>query len=218
MKKFSAKFESVPVTGSTTAVLGKERFVAEWTGDATSSQKLLNWPAATAPVELSRAGTGKPWSILQSLAALPLKEPLFTGYQVKRQIIPVSQKTQGEWHKGDVARIHLEIDAQSDMTWVVVNDPIPSGASILGTGLGGDSKLLTQGEKKQGWVWPAFEERTFDSFHAYYRFVPKGVFTVEYTVRLNNDGTFQLPATRVEAMYAPEMFGELPNEKVMVMP
>jgi uncharacterized protein YfaS (alpha-2-macroglobulin family) len=218
MKKFSAKFEAVPVTGSTSAVLGKDRFVADWTGDTNSAQQLLGWPAGSAPVQLSHSGNGKPWTILQSLAALPLKEPLSTGYRVTRQITPVSQKTKGEWHKGDVARVHLEVDAQSDMTWVVVNDPIPSGASILGTGLGGDSKLLAQGEKKQGWVWPAFEERTFDAFHAYYRFVPKGKFTVEYSVRLNNDGTFQLPTTRVEAMYAPEMFGELPNEKVEVMP
>jgi hypothetical protein len=30
-------------------------------------------------------------------------------------------------------------------------------------------------------------------------------------VRLNNAGAFQFPATRVEAMYAPEIFGEAPN-------
>jgi uncharacterized protein YfaS (alpha-2-macroglobulin family) len=218
MKKFSAKFESTPVSGTTTATLGQERFPADWSGDAKSAQQMLNWPTAAAPLSLSHEGSGKPWAIMQSLAALPLKEPLFTGYRISRQIIPVSQTVKGEWHKGDVARIHLDVDAQSDMTWVVVNDPIPSGSTILGTGLGGDSKLLTQGEKKQGWVWPAFEERTFDSFHAYYRFVPKGKFSLEYTVRLNNDGTFQLPITRVEAMYAPEMFGELPNDRFTVMP
>ncbi|MDD5057799.1 MAG: MG2 domain-containing protein [Sideroxydans sp.] len=218
MKKFSAKFEATPVTGTTTAVLGKERFVAEWSGENKSAQQLLNWPVGTAPLDLAHNGNGKPWSIVQSLAALPLKEALSTGYRVTRQVTPVSQKVKGEWHKGDVARVHLDVEAQSDMIWVVVNDPIPSGASILGTGLGGDSKLLTQGEKKQGWVWPAFEERTFDSFHAYYRFVPKGKFTVEYSVRLNNDGSFNLPTTRVEAMYAPEMFGELPNDGVVVMP
>lgn len=218
MKKYSARFEATPVTGTSTAELGKDRFVADWKGDEKSAQQMLGWPAAAAPLNLSHSGSGKPWAIVQSLAALPLKQPLFTGYRVERQVIPVSQKTKGEWHKGDVARIHLEIDAQSDMTWVVVNDPIPSGSSIMGTGLGGDSRLLTQGEKKRGWVWPAFEERTYDSFRAYYRFVPKGKFSVEYTVRLNNDGTFQLPTTRVEAMYAPEMFGELPNNKFTVMP
>ena len=47
-------------------------------------------------------------------------------------------------------------------------------------------------------------------------FVPKGSWSVEYTVRLNNVGDFALPPTRVEAMYAPEMFGEAPNARVKV--
>ena len=113
-------------------------------------------------------------------------------------------------------RVRLDLEAQSDMGWVVVNDPVPAGASILGTGLGRDSQILAAGEKKQGWVWPAFEERKFDSFRAYYRFVPKGKWTLEYTLRLNNPGEFLLPETRVEALYAPEMFGESPNAKVVV--
>ena len=122
------------------------------------------------------------------------------------------------WSRGDVARVHLEVEAQADMTWVVVDDPIPAGSTVLGRGLGGDSTLLAQGEKKQGTVWPAFEERTFEGFRAYYRYVPKGKFIVEYSVRLNNPGEFNLPATRVEAMYAPEMFGELPNADWTVLP
>ena len=104
------------------------------------------------------------------------------------------------------------------MTWVVVNDPIPAGATILGTGLGKDSQILTQGVQRQGFVWPAFEERTFEAFHAYYEFVPKGHWVVEYTMRLNNPGHFAMPATRVEAMYSPEMFGEIPNTAVEVQP
>jgi hypothetical protein len=89
---------------------------------------------------------------------------------------------------------------------------------VLGTGLGRDSQILMQEERRQGWVWPAFEERRFDSFRAYYAFVPKGRWTVEYSVRLNNPGEFQLPPTRAEALYAPEMFGELPNGRVAVGP
>jgi uncharacterized protein YfaS (alpha-2-macroglobulin family) len=48
--------------------------------------------------------------------------------------------------------------------------------------------------------------------------VPKGRFIVDYSVRLNNPGEFNLPATRVEAMYAPEMFGALPNADWRVGP
>ena len=40
---------------------------------------------------------------------------------------------------------------------------------------------------------------------------------MEYTVRLNNVGDFALPPSRVEALYAPEMFGETPNARVGVV-
>jgi hypothetical protein len=113
-------------------------------------------------------------------------------------------------------RVTLEIEAQSDMTWVVVNDPIPAGATILGSGLARDSALLTRDEEARGRSWPAFQERSFEALRSYYEYVPKGTWTLEYTVRLNNEGRFQLPPTRVEALYAPEMFGEIPNKPVTV--
>ncbi|WP_394781849.1 hypothetical protein, partial [Undibacterium sp.] len=102
-------------------------------------------------------------------------------------------------------------DAQTDMTWVVVSDPVPAGASLLGSGLGRDSAIATAGEKPSGSAWVAYEERSFEAFRSYYQFVPKGKFKLSYTMRLNNAGEFNLPQTRVEAMYATEMFGELPN-------
>ncbi len=52
----------------------------------------------------------------------------------------------------------------------------------------------------------------------FYRYLPKGKVSVEYTVRLNNAGTFALPGSRTEAMYAPELFGELPGSTWTVVP
>ena len=113
-------------------------------------------------------------------------------------------------------RVKLEVNASADMTWVAITDPIPGGATILGSGLGRDSEIATQGEKQSGSGWAAFEERSFESFRSYYQYLPKGTVTMEYTVRLNNVGDFALPPSRVEALYAPEMFGEAPNARVKV--
>ena len=46
--------------------------------------------------------------------------------------------------------------------------------------------------------------------------LPRGRTQIAYTVRLNNAGDFALPPTRVEAMYAPDVFGELPNARLQV--
>ena len=128
----------------------------------------------------------------------------------------MEQAVAGVYTRGDVIRITLEVNASSDMTWVAITDPVPGGATILGSGLNRDSQIATSGEKKTGAGWPVFEERSFEAFRSYYEYLPKGVVKMEYTVRLNNVGDFSLPPSRVEAMYAPEMFGETPNARVKV--
>jgi len=216
MKKFSARHEVVAVSGKTSAELAGKSFSTDW--KQTESSTLLPWSTNAAPLELEHAGSGKPWATVSSLAAIPLKQPLNAGYRITRTVTPIDATSPKEWHRGDVYRVRLDIDAQTDMGWVAVSDPIPSGATILGTGLGRDSAILSSGEKREGWVWPAYEERTHDSFRAYYTWVPKGQFAVEYTVRINNEGEYKLPSTRVEAMYAPELFGEFPVEGMVVKP
>lgn len=191
-------------------------------GNLKNNTMFLPWASSPsgAPVRdtllVTQQGTGKPWLTLQSIAAVQLKAPFAAGYAIKKTITPVEQATAGKYTRGDVLRVTLEVNASADMTWVVISDPIPGGATILGGGLGRDSQIATQGEKKSGAGWPAFEERSFEAFRSYYEYLPKGVVKMEYTVRLNNVGDFALPPSRVEAMYAPEMFGEAPNARVKV--
>lgn len=220
MQKFSARFESTPVTGTTSARLAGTAKEVTWTDAAVKqgARASFPWAAATSSLELAHKGTGTPWVTVQGLAAIPLKAPLSSGFTVRRTITPIERKVEGRWSRGDIYRVRLDLEAQADMMWVVVEDPVPAGASILGTGLGRDSAIATSGEQRRGWVWPAFEERSNASFRSYYEFVPKGQWTVEYTVRLNNAGRFVLPPTHIEAMYHREMFGDLPNEDVTVEP
>lgn len=147
---------------------------------------------------------------------MPLTQPFSAGYQIKKTLTPTQQAVKGQFSRGDTVRVTLEINASADMTWVVVSDPIPGGATILGGGLGRDSEIATQGEKQGGNAVPVFEERSFEALRSYFDYLPKGNVKVEYTVRLNNVGDFALPPTRVEAMYAPEVYGELPNARVKV--
>ncbi|HEX4049430.1 MAG TPA: MG2 domain-containing protein [Steroidobacteraceae bacterium] len=215
VEKFSAQFESVPVTGTTQIHYGSTQRTQSWPLSDATAQTSLPWQsgvdAGPGVLRVNQTGSGAPWVMVRATAALPLQQPFSSGFRIVRTVLAVQQRRPGVWMRGDVARVHLQIEAQSDMSWVVIDDPIPAGASILGSGLGGQSALLQRGEQQSGVAWLAFEERRFDAYRAYYRFVPKGQWTLDYTVRLNNPGTFELPSTRVEAMYAPEMLGELPN-------
>jgi uncharacterized protein YfaS (alpha-2-macroglobulin family) len=218
MEKFSAAFESTPVTGTTAIQYGSRQSQVDWPQSGRNAQIDLPWQEGRAALDVAHQGAGRPWVMVRATAALPLDRPLSSGYKIRRSVVPVDQQVPGRWSRGDVMRVRLELEAQSDMAWVAVDDPVPGGATILGGGLGGQSALLAREERREGAAWLAFEERRFDSFRAYWRYVPKGRWSVEYTVRVNNPGVFQLPATRVEAMYAPEMFGELPNDPVKVEP
>ena len=200
----------------------RESQAGDWALSAAAPARQLDfaWPPRRDLLQLTHAGNGRPWVTVQSRAAVPLREPLSTGFRVTRTVTPVEQRQAGVWTRGDVARVTLDLEAQSDMSWVVVDDPVPSGATILGKGLGkdpdGDASLLTRDEESRGRAWPVYEERRFDAFRAYYSYVPKGRWTVEYSMRFNNAGELGLPVTRVEAMYAPEMFAELPNAVLSV--
>jgi uncharacterized protein YfaS (alpha-2-macroglobulin family) len=186
-------------------------------GNLRNNTMFLPWKLPTKEtLTVTQSGTGKPWLTLQSVAAVQLKAPFAAGYAIKKTITPVEQAKAGQYTRGDILRVTLEVSASADMTWVAITDPVPGGATILGSGLGRDSQIATQGEKRSGAGWPAFEERSFESFRSYYEYLPKGVVKMEYTVRLNNVGDFALPPSRVEALYAPEMFGEAPNARVKV--
>jgi uncharacterized protein YfaS (alpha-2-macroglobulin family) len=218
IEKFSKAFETDPVSGTSRATLSAQTRTVDWSGSPKGRTLSYPWPAKREELSVSHQGSGRPWVTIQSLAAVPLKEPFFSGFKIKKSILPMEQKQKDRWSKGDIVRVRLELESQADQTWVVVNDPIPAGVTLLGKGLGRDSEILTQGEERKGRAWPAFEERSFEAFRSYYEYVPKGNWMVEYTIRLNQSGIFQLPATRVEALYFPEMFGEIPNKTMEVQP
>jgi uncharacterized protein YfaS (alpha-2-macroglobulin family) len=220
VEKFTRRFETAPVSGATSATLEAADQRVDWSATPNGAALDLPWPTGDGGGTLSidHHGGGAPWAVIQARAAIPLRQALSAGYTIKKTIAPVDVKTTGRLSTGDIVRVRLEVDAQRDMTWVVFDDPIPAAASHLGTGLGRDSSTVAAAEETEGACAPVFVERPFDAVRAYYECLPKGVTAFEYVVRFNQPGTFQMPATRVEALYAPEMFGELPNEQIEVAP
>jgi uncharacterized protein YfaS (alpha-2-macroglobulin family) len=213
VEKFAKAFEATPVGGLTTGTLASATQKLDWARDPGGGSLQFAWPPAQANLDVTHSGAGNPWAQIRTSAAIPLRAPFSSGYAITKTVTPVESTHSGGWKQGDLVRVHLKIEAQTDMTWVVVDDPIPAGASQLGTGLGHDSQIATANENanNQSFVWPAYIERGFEGFRAYYDYVPKGSFEIEYTIRLNQAGTFQMPPTHVEALYEPEMLGELPN-------
>lgn len=221
LRKFSEKFENEKLSGETKVTAAEVSDMFNWKSQPNGERKLLSWPKGSekdsVDVKFSHAGSGKPWIHFETISAIPLKAPLDMGYKISRKVSAVIQAVPGTWQVGDVANIELTITSKADQPWVVVRDPIPAGSSHLGTGLDGSSGLLDRAPKPNAsttevQAWPTeYEEKSHANFISYAAYLPRGTYRVNYRVRLNSAGEFKLPPSRVEAMYSPESFGEVPN-------
>lgn len=224
MRAFTKAYEKDEVRGRTEAALGEVHKSIDWSAEPTPLE--LPWPASDAALTLTHEGSGKPWITTTASAATPFDEPVFAGYRITKTVTPIEPRTPGLWSRGDRVKVRLDIEAERDLWWVVIDDPIPAGASHLGTGLGrGLAPASTTGSDCEeedcdhdAVLFPDFVERTHESWRAYLGPLYRGRSHIEYTIRLNQAGIFQVPPTRIEALYAPEIFGETPNTVVKVEP
>ncbi|HMI18831.1 MAG TPA: MG2 domain-containing protein [Sphingomonas sp.] len=212
VRRFAAAYPG-SATGLTTATLGGKTM----TSNALQPPVLhLPLPRVPGALLLKHDGDAGPWATVSVRAAVPLTAPAFAGYRISREVSFLQRQRPDRISRGDVVRVRITVDAPVDRTWVVIDDPIPAGASILGAG-GGQSALLAA-QAGGGNGWPSYVEQGLDAWRGYFRWMPKGKTTVEYAVRLNGTGRLQLPPTRVEAMYSPEIHAALPNGTLTIVP
>lgn len=214
-QRFNSLYPAAKVAGITTASLGSVSVSRSWPLPAAPAPLKLPLPAAATPLSLTQSGGAGPWATVQVRAAVPLTQPLFAGYKLKREVTVVQARTKGVLTRGDVLKITLTIEATAERSWVVLSDPLPAGATVLG-GMDNQSQLLADQADDGSGAWPSYIERGNDYWRAYYRWLPRGTHTVSYVVRLNGAGRLQLPPSRVEAMYSPEIRAQVPNGMVTV--
>ena len=129
----------------------------------------------------------------------------------------LTQEVAGLGDAGDIVEVTLEVDSTSEHGWVVIDDPVPAGTTFLGRGFNTDGDIGKESEEHRS-ATPSFVERTFQNYRAYFESLGRGKSVITYRIRLNQAGLFHPPPTRVEAMYQPEVFGELPQEAIRVAP
>ena len=214
-KRFAGLYPASAVAGTTTVNLGGASRSQSWPQAANAVPLTLPLPRTATPLLLAQSGGAGPWAMIAVRAAVPLTQPFFGGYRISKQVTIVQRRKPGQLTRGDVLKVSITVEANADRNWVVINDPIPAGATIIG-GLGGQSQLLGDAAGSGDGVQPSYVERAQEGWRGYFAWMPRGRTTVEYVVRLNGSGTFQMPPTRVEAMYSPSIRGALPNRPITV--
>lgn len=214
-RKFAKLYPAQAIRGTTTISLGSESRSQSWPMTADAGALRLALPMAQTPLLLRQTGGAGPWAFVSLSAAVPLRAPLFAGYRVGKTVTPLIQAVPGQWSRGDVVKVRISVEAGAGRNWVVIDDPVPPGATIIGN-LGGQSGLLAA-MAGGGNATPSYVDRGKGAWRGYFEWLPEGKFSVEYAMRLNGSGRFSLPPTRVEAMYSPEIRGQLPNAPVSVV-
>ncbi|MES2020931.1 MAG: MG2 domain-containing protein [Pseudomonadota bacterium] len=233
-RKFGALYPASAIIGTTTLGLGNQTISKSWPLAATARTASFALPTTQTPLKLAQSGGAGPWATVSVSAAVPLTKPLFAGYEMQRRVEVVQARTKGVLTRGDVVKVTITVKASAERNWVVINDPIPAGATIIGD-LGGQSQILAgqaqagpgtkfEARDADGKLWdiqvgvvPAYVERRNDTWRAYYGWVPRGAFSASYMLRLNGAGRFNLPPSRVEAMYSPAIRAQLPLDTMTVV-
>lgn len=221
VRRFAQTQEERPEGLSIVAMGDEQASVIDWStlpehDGIQQTQLSLPWPAQQQQVNIDLNGAGSAWAELRALAAVPVTEAVTAGFSIERQISAIDQAVAGVWSRGDSYKVSLRIRALAPVNWAVVSDPVPAGATILGSGLGRDSRITAAQADEQN-SWPSFVERKFDVYRAYFEQLPQGETRLEYVVRLNTVGQFALPPTRIEALYEPDVYGVWPNVDLMVV-
>ena len=144
----------------------------------------------------------------------------------------VSRDADGTWRvkAGARVRVTLTMVAESQRTHVALVDPLPAGLESLNPALAVTqvAPVETSGEDFagearsvaccDGWWgrWYAHEQLRDDRTEAFTTLLPAGTYTYSYFARATTPGSFVVPPTRAEEMYAPETFGRTATDKMII--
>ncbi len=204
LRSFSSQYEKTPVTGLTNinSAAVPEAINMDWSKQKTGVFK-IGWLAngKKDSIKIHHQGDGSPWALVSTQAALKLSKPLISGIEVSKKLNSIKQNIPNQWTVGDIIEVEMKIKSNVPVNQVALMDPLPTGARIINS----NCDLYS------------FEQKSYESYKAFFDYVPNTEFSVKYQMELNHSGVFKLPSTRVEAKYNPAQFGEIPNSDLTVL-
>ncbi|MEZ5255545.1 MAG: hypothetical protein R2705_01215 [Ilumatobacteraceae bacterium] len=195
--------------------------------------------AGQTAITLSKSGTGRLYYRL-GLRYAPddlTLDPLDRGFEVQRQYeavddpADVTRDADGTWHVKAGARVavRLTMVAESDRAHAALIDPLPAGLEPLNPALAvtedipADESDTSPGDGDviplRGWWWGpwySYENLRDDRAEAIADYLPAGVYEYRYVARATTPGSFVVPPTRAEQIYAPETFGRSASDLLVV--
>jgi hypothetical protein len=228
---FSIFEKDVPDFTSDILVDGKNLLHEIFRGRTTASgRKLMSLAElqkdVRLPVDIKKKGAGRLYYSLRMTYA-PLAGAVIQardeGLRVEKTIEDESGQlvTTGVFKAGSLYRVKLTVRTPQDRHFVVVDDPLPAGFEAVNVQLATSGQGLTSlvsAPRRGWWFYSGFNtsELRDDRVLLFADFLNQGSHTYTYLVQATSYGTFELPPTKAEEMYAPEVFGSTQNRLIRV--
>jgi len=185
-------------------------------------------PGQGLPVKIDKTGPGTLHYGLR-LTYSP-KRPLEArdeGFAVYKTLSGLDGKPLAGIKAGQIVLVTLEVLAAKESLFVVVDDPLPAGFEAV------NPTFETESEEAAGKLWQAVRDDDGGAWWRWWGFnhvemrddrvvlfadsLPAGVHKHRYLARALTPGTFQMPGSKAERMYAPETFGRSGEQTVQIV-
>jgi hypothetical protein len=130
---------------------------------------------------------------------------------------------QTAFRAGDLVLADVIVMTPSPRRFVAIDDPLPAGLEPVNTGLASSSEYLagalsSAGRDSSGAYVSAWarEELRDDRALFFLDRMPAGMYRFRYLARAISPGSFIVPPSKAEEMYAPEVFGRSAAGKVTI--
>ena len=141
----------------------------------------------------------------------------------------IPKRTADSVTAGELVIVDLLFESAEPRERVVLDDPLPAGLEALDYDLDTTSKANRDAAAKEvdpklKWLGTTFRAATSrrevrdDRVVTYFDKIEPGMYRVTYLARATSIGSFVVPPTRIEAMYAPEVHGSTAASTLTVRP
>ena len=141
------------------------------------------------------------------------------GMTVLRSITDLEDKPVANIKGGELYKVHLTVVAPALRRFVVLEDPVPAGLSVVKTDFATESsrlkELLERGSQPSWQTFHRFEDYN-DRILLFADALAPGEHSYQYMVRAQTPGTYLHPAAQAEEMYHPELFGRTSTRMLIV--
>jgi uncharacterized protein YfaS (alpha-2-macroglobulin family) len=171
-------------------------------------------------IKVRRSGKGLAWTNIywQYFEQLDKITPAQTPLSVSRSLFleqlspngPVLKPITGpaDLKPGDKLIVRLEIKSQENMEYVHLKDMRASGVEPV--------HVISEYHYQDGLGY--YESTRDAATHFFFDYLPKGVWVLEYPVRVSHAGDFSNGITTLQCMYAPEYSSHAEGIRVQVSP